>query len=127
MSASGKWPTSKIFLIDFIKHRWNPSPPPFLKGGCRTSQKLSQLGGGVPKILVERADNSEKGGGVDVEMRGCHFFIALQFNCIYCVWGKRSLFHYILILQSFELTIHDSHPRLYSTKTLYHLYISDPF
>ena len=46
MSASGKWPTSKIFLIDFIKYRWNPSPPPFLKGGCRTSQKLSQLGGG---------------------------------------------------------------------------------
>ena len=38
---------------------------------------------GVPKSLLERVgDNPEK--GVDVEMgRGCHFFIALQFNCIY--------------------------------------------
>ena len=59
---------------------------------------------------------------------GCHFFIILQFNCIYCVWGKKySLLYYILIFQSFELTMQDSHPSLYSTKTLYHLYISDSF
>ena len=27
----------------------------------------------------------------------------------------------------FQLTMQDSHPSLYSTNTLYHLYISDPF
>ena len=27
----------------------------------------------------------------------------------------------------FHLLLQDSHPSLYSTKTLYHLYISDPF
>ena len=32
------------------------------------------------------------------------------------------MFYYISILQSFELTIQDPHPRLYSTKTLYHLF-----
>ena len=36
-------------------------------------------------------DKSEKGGGgVDVEMGGCHFFITLQFNHIYCVcWESK--------------------------------------
>ena len=39
-----------------------PPPPPLLKGG-RTFQKLSHLGGaGVPKMLLERGDNPEKGG-----------------------------------------------------------------
>ena len=47
--------------------------------------------GGVPKILLERGDNPEKGGGIDVEMGGCYFFSTLMFNCIYCVWqGKVS-------------------------------------
>ena len=92
MSASGKWPTSKIFLIDFIKHRWNPSPPPFLKGGCRTSQKLSQLGGGgggVPKILVERADNTEM-GGVDVEMRVATFLLVYS-SIAFTVCGEKEV------------------------------------
>ena len=34
--------------------------------------------------------------------------------------------YYILVFQSFELTMQDSHPSLYSIKTLYHLYIFDP-
>ena len=38
------------------------NPPPLLKGGGgRTFQKLSYLGR-VPKILLERGDNHEKGG-----------------------------------------------------------------
>ena len=41
-----------------------------------------------------------------------------------CVGG---FLYYILILQSFELSIQDSDPSLYSTKTLHHLYISDSF
>ena len=43
------------------------TPLPFSKGGGggRTFQKLSHLGGGLPKILLERGDNHEKvGGGV---------------------------------------------------------------
>ena len=49
--------------------------------------------GGVPKILLERGDNSEQ-EGVNVEMGGggCHFFITLQFNRIYCVCGEKVKF-----------------------------------
>ena len=43
---------------------------------------------GIPNILLEREDNPEKGGGLIKKWGGCHFFITLQFNCIYCVWGK---------------------------------------
>ena len=40
-------------------------------------------------FLLERGDKTEKGGGgVDVEMEGCHVFITLQFNHIYCVWRE---------------------------------------
>ena len=63
-------------------------------------------------------------------MGGCHFFITLQFNYMYCVCvsvGKISLLYYISVLQSFELIMQDSHPGLYSAKILYHLHISDPF
>ena len=48
-------------------------------------------------------------------MEGCHFFITLQFICICCLWsvgGEQSLFYYIFLLQSFDLTIQDSHSRL---------------
>ena len=76
--------------------------------------------------MLEREDNPEKGGGgVDVEMERSPFiysFITLQFNYIYCMCvGK------VQFLQSFELTMQDSHPSLYGTKTLYHFYISDQF
>ena len=53
------------------------------------------------------------------------FFATLQFNHIYCVWGKSKV--YFSVLQSFELAMQDSDPGLSSTKTLYHLYISDLF
>ena len=33
----------------------------------------------------------------------------------------------LFFLQSFELAMQDSHQSLYSTKKLYHLYVSDPF
>ena len=38
-------------------------------------------------FLLERGDKPVKGGGggVDVEMGGCHFFITLQLNHSYCV------------------------------------------
>ena len=78
-----------------------------------------------------RGNTPEKGGEVDVEMGGWHFFITLQFICIYCVCvcvgggagGEGvSFFYYILVLHSFELTVQDSHPSFHSIKT-YHLCI----
>ena len=42
-----------------------------------------------------------------------------------CVGGRElALF---LLLQSSITAMKDSHPSFYSTKTLYHLYVSDPF
>ena len=38
-------------------------PPPPIKGGVRTFQKLNHLWG-LPKILLERRDNLEKGGSM---------------------------------------------------------------
>ena len=117
------------------EHRWNP-PPLIKRGGGRggrTFQKLSYLGGGVPKILLERGDNPEKRGGVvAVEMGregGLTHFLLLYSSIAFtvCRVKKYSLVYYILTLQSFELTMQDSHPSLYSTKTLYHLNISDSF
>ena len=61
-------------------------PPPLLKGEGRTFRKLSHLGGGGTKFLLEMEDKLVRGGGVNVEMveGGCHFLITLQFN-IYCM------------------------------------------
>ena len=44
-----------------------------------------------PHFLLEREDKPERkgGGGVDVEMGGCHFFyyVAVQLHLL-CVWEK---------------------------------------
>ena len=87
-----------------------PSPPPLIiKGG----EELPNIRGG-----------------------GCHFFITLQFNPIYCVFvcvfvveggGGGDSLYYFLDLQSFQLVMQDSHSSLYCTDTWYHLHISDPF
>ena len=85
-----------------------PPPPLIIKGGEE-----------LPKI---------RGGG-------CHFFITLQFNPIYCVFvcvfvvegGRGDSLYYFLDLQSFQLVMQDSHSSLYCTDTWYHLHISDPF
>ena len=48
---AGKWPTSKIFLIDLIKHSWKP--PSLIKGGRGGVQdlpKIESLGGGDQKF-----------------------------------------------------------------------------
>ena len=75
--------------------------------------------GRVPKLLLESGITLTNGGYLDVEMGGGRvpffYYFTVQLLC------------YILILQSFELTMQDSHPSLYSIKTLYHSYISDSF
>ena len=43
--------------------------------------------------MLERGDNPENGGVVDVEMGGCYFFITLHYFQLHllcvcvCVWG----------------------------------------
>ena len=78
--------------------------------------------------MLERGGSLEK-SGVDKEMArrgGCHFLITLHFNCIYHVWGEKVKFP-LLLFDSSILAMQDSHPSLYSTKTFYHLYVSDSF
>ena len=56
-----------------------------------STEEITMELGEVRKFLLEREDKPEKGeggGGVDVEMGSCHFFITLQFNHIYSVCGK---------------------------------------
>ena len=86
----------KVYKIDLFKYLPMKTTdivgtsPPLIKGG-QDLPKIESLGG-VPKILIEREDNPEKGGRVDVEMGeggGCHFFITLQFNCIHCMYGEK--------------------------------------
>ena len=63
-----------------------------------------------------------EGGGVPL-----FYYFTVQLHLL-CVAEKNLFFLYkILILQSFELAMQNSHPSLYSAKTLYHLYISDSF
>ena len=62
--------------------------PPFLIKGEVGPSKNWVTKEGVQNFLLERGDKPEKGGGGDAEMGGCHFFITLHFNHIYCVGGK---------------------------------------
>ena len=81
-------------------------------------------GGGSKNFARKGRINLKR--AVDVEMGGSHF-ITLQFNHIYSVCGKsKASFITFFFLWSFELAMEDFHPDLYSTKTVYHLHISDP-
>ena len=54
------------------------------------------------------------------------YYFTVQFHLLFGEGGvKFPLLNFGF--QSFELTMQDSHPRLHSSKTLYHLCISDPF
>ena len=45
--------------------------------------------GGGTNFLLERGNSPKKGEEVDLEMGGWHFFITLQFSCIYCVCREK--------------------------------------
>ena len=100
-------------LFQGINGEWQYSKlePPLIKGGHRTSEKLSHLGG-VQHFLLERMDKPEKKrGGIDIEMGVATFFYYFKVQShLLCVWEKQSFLYYF-----------------FYTKTLYHLYISDPF
>ena len=82
------------------------------------------------RVDVEMGGVGGGGGGeVDVEMGGggvATFLTILQFNHIYSVCGKAKFSLLLLFLWSSELAMQDFH-FLYSTKTLYHSYISHRF
>ena len=64
------------------------------EGGLDLPKIESLMGGRT--FLIERGNKPEK-GGVDVEMGGgATFFITLQFNDIYCVWGGKVRFLLLL-------------------------------
>ena len=83
---------------------------------------------GATKSIGGKGEYPWKGRGGWCRNGGWHFFITLQFICIYCVCvcgggGEGvSFLYYILVLHSFELTVQDSHPSFHSIKT-YHLCI----
>ena len=52
------------------------TPTPLIKGGGRTFEKFSHLGG-VRNFLLESGDKPERGGGGDVEMEGLPLFLLL--------------------------------------------------
>ena len=56
-------------------------------------------------------------------------FLLLYSSIAFTVCDRKNFFflYKILILQSFELAMQNSHSSLYSAKTLCHLYISDSF
>ena len=71
-----------------IYHSWTPPPPPPPPFNKSDLPKIESLGGRGTKFFARNGDKPEKGGGVDVAMGNCHFFITFHFNHIYCVCGE---------------------------------------
>ena len=90
---------------------WNPKP--LIKGGKGLGPSKNWViwgRGGVPKILLERGDNSEQ-EGVDVEMGGgglsLFYYFTVQSHLL-CVWGKSKvcfITFWLFILQPYKILI----------------------
>ena len=80
-------------------------------GGAQNLPKNESLAEGVQIFLLETGDKPEKGDLI-YKWRGCHFFITLQFNHIYCVWEGESKVLFItlrifsILSQLFKILIH---------------------
>ena len=75
---------------------------------------LEVMGLDLPKIESLGAVGNLKRGGVDLEIGGLPPFLLLYSSITFTLYvGK----------VKFPLLLQDSHPSLYSTKILYHLYI----
>ena len=91
-------------------HSWNLPPPPLSKGkgggggGVGTSKNLKREGVDVEMCVCVW-------GGVE-----CHFFITLQFNHIYCVWGESKV-PFILLFGSSVFSV--GHARFSSKSSSY--------
>ena len=108
-----------IILIYYI-YTYIVGTPFLLNRGVGPSKNWVSWGGGVRNFLLER-EESLKNGGVATFLLN---YSSITFSL--CV-GKVKFSWLLFFLRSFELAMQDSHPRFYSTKTMYHLYISDPF
>ena len=81
---------------------------------------------GVRNFSLERGINLKRGGWY--RNGGLLLFLLLYSSITFTPYVRKVKFPLLLFfLRSFELAMQDFHPRLYSTKTLYHWYISDPF
>ena len=113
-------------------HSWatptlpTPTPTPFIRGGGgKDLPKIASLerggvGEGVQNFLLETGNKLEKAG--------LPLFLLLYSSIAFTLYVGKVKFPLLLFfLRSFELAMQDFHPSLYSTKTLYHWYISDPF
>ena len=94
----------------------------------RPSKNWVTWGGGV-LFLLERWDNPENRDGGWCKTGVVATFINLQFNCIYCTCVGKVKFPLLCFNYSVFWVNHVrfSSRSLYSTKTLYHFYISNPF
>ena len=82
-------------------------------------EPLIKVGVGGSKFLLERGHKPEKGGWC--RNGGLPFFYHFTVQShLHCLWEKYSFLYYFFFLQSSELAMQDSHPNLYSTKTMYH-------
>ena len=64
------------WLLAMCRHSWGG-------GGGVGPTKIESLGEGIRNFLLEKGDKPVKVG--KGEGGGCHFFITLQFNHIYCL------------------------------------------
>ena len=87
--------------------------------------KIESLEGGrVQGFLLERGDKPLKEGLMQ-KWRGCHFFITLQFNHIYCVYGKIKVS--FITFQFFSFLSQTCNILIKVLIVLKHWYISDSF
>ena len=102
--------------VELKDHSWNSPPPaPLLKGGGRTFEKLSNMGGDT--IFFARKEGSTCKLGVDVEMAGCHFFSYFKIQSyLLCVCVGKVRFPLLLFGSS---AFWVSHARFWS-KLLFH-------
>ena len=67
-------------------HSWN-APPPLLKGGGYDLQKIESPGG-LPKTLLKRGDNPERGGGLMQKWEVATFLLLYSSIASTVCWGK---------------------------------------
>ena len=73
------------------KLQLRPPPPHLIKGGWQYLKKIESLGAGVPKILLERGDNPEKGELMQ-KWGGFPLFYYFNVQQHYCVWWGKVTF-----------------------------------
>ena len=124
LEVKGKiWPKTTNLSL----HSWPPSP--LLKRLWPSKSRVTWgWGWGVLKFLLAGGITLKRGGWCRNGSLVVNFLLLYSSIKFTVFVGKVvSFITFSFFLQSFELNMQDSYPRLYSTNTQYHLYISDPF